>query len=186
MAGDDTSHLPYLHCTERGPRPHEYTDRPGGPALLHAHHLLLCCFPKLDGLQPALAFARPTRPSSPRGPRPPGPPNTTTPPVCPRTLPTATQVHFDFMDPPAPETLMRALELLNYLGALDDEGNMTEVRPPSGERGRRSLRSQQSVVLAGAPNLVPSKRPRAVLPWCPPLQPWAAYSNPPACPPAAY
>jgi pre-mRNA-splicing factor ATP-dependent RNA helicase DHX15/PRP43 len=29
-------------------------------------------------------------------------------------------VHFDFMDPPAPETLMRALELLNYLGALDD------------------------------------------------------------------
>ena len=37
------------------------------------------------------------------------------------------QVHFDFMDPPAPETLMRALELLNYLGALDDNGNMTEV-----------------------------------------------------------
>ena len=37
------------------------------------------------------------------------------------------QVHFDFMDPPAPETLMRALELLNYLGALDDEGNLTEV-----------------------------------------------------------
>jgi len=36
-------------------------------------------------------------------------------------------VHFDFMDPPAPETLMRALELLNYLGALDDDGNMTEI-----------------------------------------------------------
>ena len=33
-------------------------------------------------------------------------------------------VHFDFMDPPAPETLMRALELLNYLGALDDEGEL--------------------------------------------------------------
>ena len=31
------------------------------------------------------------------------------------------------MDPPAPETLMRALELLNYLGALDDEGNMSKV-----------------------------------------------------------
>lgn len=31
------------------------------------------------------------------------------------------------MDPPAPETLMRALELLNYLGALDDEGNLTEL-----------------------------------------------------------
>ncbi|CAN6468009.1 unnamed protein product [Victoria cruziana] len=36
-------------------------------------------------------------------------------------------VHFDFMDPPAPETLMRALELLNYLGALDDEGNLTRL-----------------------------------------------------------
>ena len=36
-------------------------------------------------------------------------------------------VHFDFMDPPAPETLMRALELLNYLGALDDNGELTEL-----------------------------------------------------------
>lgn len=36
-------------------------------------------------------------------------------------------VHFDFMDPPAPETLMRALELLNYLGALDDDGEMTDL-----------------------------------------------------------
>lgn len=36
-------------------------------------------------------------------------------------------VHFDFMDPPAPETLMRALELLNYLGALDDEGELTQA-----------------------------------------------------------
>ena len=37
------------------------------------------------------------------------------------------QVHFDFMDPPAPETLMRALELLNYLAALDDDGNLTDL-----------------------------------------------------------
>lgn len=29
-------------------------------------------------------------------------------------------VHFDFIDPPAPETLMRALEALNYLGAIDE------------------------------------------------------------------
>jgi len=36
-------------------------------------------------------------------------------------------VHFDFMDPPAPETMMRALEQLNYLGALDDEGNLTQL-----------------------------------------------------------
>ncbi|KAJ8980101.1 hypothetical protein NQ317_008562 [Molorchus minor] len=31
------------------------------------------------------------------------------------------------MDPPAPETLMRALELLNYLAALDDDGNLTDL-----------------------------------------------------------
>ncbi|KAI6215765.1 hypothetical protein M3Y94_00423000 [Aphelenchoides besseyi] len=36
-------------------------------------------------------------------------------------------VHFDFMDPPAPETLMRALELLNYLAAIDDNGDLTEL-----------------------------------------------------------
>ncbi|KAI6190495.1 RNA helicase [Aphelenchoides bicaudatus] len=36
-------------------------------------------------------------------------------------------VHFDFMDPPAPETLMRALELLNYLNAIDDNGDLTEL-----------------------------------------------------------
>eukprot|EP01012_Entosiphon_sulcatum_P012233 TRINITY_DN17645_c0_g1_i1.p1 TRINITY_DN17645_c0_g1~~TRINITY_DN17645_c0_g1_i1.p1 ORF type:complete len:760 (+),score=155.17 TRINITY_DN17645_c0_g1_i1:1150-3429(+) len=35
-------------------------------------------------------------------------------------------VHFDWMDPPAPETLMRALELLNYLGSLSDDGELTE------------------------------------------------------------
>lgn len=35
-------------------------------------------------------------------------------------------VNFDFVEPPAPETLMRALELLNYIGALDDDGNLTE------------------------------------------------------------
>ena len=31
------------------------------------------------------------------------------------------------MDPPAPETLMRALEELNYLGAISDEGELTKV-----------------------------------------------------------
>jgi pre-mRNA-splicing factor ATP-dependent RNA helicase DHX15/PRP43 len=36
-------------------------------------------------------------------------------------------VHFDYMDPPAPETLMRALEQLNYLGALDDNGDLTPI-----------------------------------------------------------
>lgn len=32
-----------------------------------------------------------------------------------------------FLIPTAPETLMRALELLNYLGALDDNGELTEL-----------------------------------------------------------
>lgn len=34
-------------------------------------------------------------------------------------------VHFDFMDAPAPESMMRALETLNYLGAIDDNGRLT-------------------------------------------------------------
>lgn len=36
-------------------------------------------------------------------------------------------VSFDYFDPPAPETLMRALELLNYLGAINDDGELTEL-----------------------------------------------------------
>ncbi|KIM97276.1 hypothetical protein OIDMADRAFT_130731, partial [Oidiodendron maius Zn] len=36
-------------------------------------------------------------------------------------------VHFDLMDPPAPETLMRALEELNYLACLDNDGNLTAL-----------------------------------------------------------
>lgn len=36
-------------------------------------------------------------------------------------------VHFDFMDPPAPETMMRALEELNYLQCLSDEGDLTTL-----------------------------------------------------------
>lgn len=36
-------------------------------------------------------------------------------------------IHFDYIDAPAPETLMRALELLNYLGALDDNGALTPL-----------------------------------------------------------
>ena len=36
-------------------------------------------------------------------------------------------VHFDLMDPPAPETLMRALEELNYLACLDDNCELTPL-----------------------------------------------------------
>ncbi|KAK6497646.1 DEAH-box ATP-dependent RNA helicase prp43 [Arthrobotrys musiformis] len=42
-------------------------------------------------------------------------------------------VHFDFMDPPAPETMMRALEELNYLACLDDEGELTTLGRMSSE-----------------------------------------------------
>ncbi|CEJ79932.1 Putative Pre-mRNA-splicing factor [[Torrubiella] hemipterigena] len=36
-------------------------------------------------------------------------------------------VHFDLMDPPAPETMMRALEELNYLACLDDDCELTTL-----------------------------------------------------------
>lgn len=36
-------------------------------------------------------------------------------------------VHFDFMDPPAPETMMRALEELNFLKCIDDDGALTKL-----------------------------------------------------------
>jgi pre-mRNA-splicing factor ATP-dependent RNA helicase DHX15/PRP43 len=59
-------------------------------------------------------------------------------------------VHFDFMDPPAPETLMRALELLNYLGALDDEGELTQVGAVMAEF---PLDPQLSKMLVASPGL---------------------------------
>ncbi len=36
-------------------------------------------------------------------------------------------IRFDWVDAPAPETLMRALELLHFLAALDDDGNLTPL-----------------------------------------------------------
>lgn len=36
-------------------------------------------------------------------------------------------MRFDWVDDPAPETLLRALELLNYLAALDDDGSLTAL-----------------------------------------------------------
>ena len=36
-------------------------------------------------------------------------------------------VHFDFIDPPAPETFMRALEALNYLGAINEDVELTTI-----------------------------------------------------------
>jgi len=42
-------------------------------------------------------------------------------------------VHFDFLDPPAPETLMRALEMLNYLGCLNDDGDLTDTGDQAAE-----------------------------------------------------
>ena len=36
-------------------------------------------------------------------------------------------VHFDFMDPPPAETMIRALEMLYALGALNDDGHLTKL-----------------------------------------------------------
>ncbi|KAG2071377.1 P-loop containing nucleoside triphosphate hydrolase protein [Suillus decipiens] len=36
-------------------------------------------------------------------------------------------VKFDYLDAPSPESLMRALETLNYLAAVDDDGNLTAL-----------------------------------------------------------
>merc|ERR1719331_3279101 len=36
-------------------------------------------------------------------------------------------LHFDFMDPPPAETLLRALEQLYALGALNDRGELTKL-----------------------------------------------------------
>eukprot|EP00916_Digyalum_oweni_P003661 GHVL01006536.1.p1 GENE.GHVL01006536.1~~GHVL01006536.1.p1 ORF type:complete len:840 (+),score=193.99 GHVL01006536.1:524-3043(+) len=36
-------------------------------------------------------------------------------------------IHFDFMDPPAPESLIRSLEQLYALGALNDQGDLTKL-----------------------------------------------------------
>ncbi|KAF9442115.1 DUF1605-domain-containing protein [Macrolepiota fuliginosa MF-IS2] len=36
-------------------------------------------------------------------------------------------VRFDYVDAPAPESLMRALELLNFLAAMNDDGEMTPL-----------------------------------------------------------
>lgn len=36
-------------------------------------------------------------------------------------------VHFDFMEPPSPESMMRALEILRFLEAIDEEADLTEA-----------------------------------------------------------
>eukprot|EP00605_Chrysophyceae_sp_TOSAG23-4_P001956 GSChrysophyteH1.ASY1.ANO1.2167.1 assembled CDS len=53
-------------------------------------------------------------------------------------------VHFDFMDPPAPETMMRALEHLHYLGALDDEGHncADEILPKEAAKEADAAKAQ--------------------------------------------
>jgi len=43
-----------------------------------------------------------------------------------KTLHVQDLVHFDWLDPPSPETLMRALENLNDWEALDDDGELTD------------------------------------------------------------
>jgi len=56
-------------------------------------------------------------------------------------------VHFDFIDPPAPETLMRALEMLSYLGAIDDNGALTKL---GSDMSEYPLEPQQAKMLLTA------------------------------------
>jgi pre-mRNA-splicing factor ATP-dependent RNA helicase DHX15/PRP43 len=75
-------------------------------------------------------------------------------------------VHFDFMDPPAPETMMRALELLNYLGALDDEGVLT---PMGRMMAEMPLEPQQAKLLLSSPEFNCSNEVHyhcVTLAWC--------------------
>ncbi|KAF8636122.1 hypothetical protein AX17_003777 [Amanita inopinata Kibby_2008] len=57
-------------------------------------------------------------------------------------------VHFDYVDAPAPETLMRALELLNYLAAMDEDGNLTAL---GGMMAEFPLDPQLSKMLISSP-----------------------------------
>jgi len=59
-------------------------------------------------------------------------------------------VHFDFLDPPAPETLMRALEMLNFLGCLSDEGDLTDVGDQAAEF---PLDPQLAMMLINSPKM---------------------------------
>ena len=61
-------------------------------------------------------------------------------------------VRFDFMDPPAPEAMMRALETLHYLGALNDDGELTQL----GERMAGSHEVRGSIPLCSTTNLTPA------------------------------
>ncbi len=72
----------------------------------------------------------------------------------------AAQVHFDFMDPPAPETLMRALELLNYLGAIDDDGNLTPVSIGDPSRASRAAKGAGTRAGAGVERCSRAERAR--------------------------
>ena len=69
-------------------------------------------------------------------------------------------VHFDFMDPPAPETMMRALEQLNYLGALDDEGGLTSL---GHKMTTLPLEPQLAKMLLTAPDFKCSNEVRTVI-----------------------
>ena len=40
-------------------------------------------------------------------------------------------LHFDFIDPPPVESIMRGMEHLYALGALNDEGERISMRSPS-------------------------------------------------------
>eukprot|EP00966_Prymnesium_polylepis_P063503 1473110-Prymnesium_polylepis.1 len=58
-------------------------------------------------------------------------------------------IHFDFMDPPPAETLMRALEQLYALGALNDRGELTKLGRRMAEFPMDPQLSKMLIVSAG-------------------------------------
>ena len=73
-------------------------------------------------------------------------------------------LQFDFMDPPAPETLMRALELLNYLGALDDDVHRLG-KTLSEESTRQAADLESQLVLAGGGEFAAKRDIKKTAPW---------------------
>lgn len=78
-------------------------------------------------------------------------------------------VHFDLLDPPAPETMMRALEELNFLACLDDEGELTPLGSLASEF---PLDPQLAVMLISSPEFYASNEILSIVSLLSVPQPW--------------
>lgn len=78
-------------------------------------------------------------------------------------------VHFDLLDPPAPETMMRALEELNFLACLDDEGELTPLGSLASEF---PLDPQLAVMLISSPEFYASNEVLSIVSLLSVPSPW--------------